>query len=112
MVASFTDPVTDADLQTWRLEVRAKANQGRKGTVPPPGAEKEDYFPPAIRLPTARAIQRALRYYVNRFPTLNTFQAVINTETGRTTGTWVRTALSGNEEEAFQDLKLMDKSTF
>jgi hypothetical protein len=78
--------------------------------VPPPGAE-EDYFPPAMRLPTARARQLALRYYVNRFPTLNTFQAERKTATGRTTSKSMRTALSANEEEAVQDLKPMDNST-
>jgi hypothetical protein len=40
------------------------------------------------------------------------FQAERKTETGRTTSKWLRTALTANEEEALQDLKLMDKSTF
>jgi hypothetical protein len=79
--------------------------------VPPPGVEKEDYFLPAMRLPTARARQLALRYYVTRFPTLNAFHVVTNMETRRTTSKWVRTVLSSNEEEAVQDLMLMDKST-
>jgi hypothetical protein len=65
-----------------------------------------------MTLPTARAKQLALRYYVKRFPTLNIFQAVRNTETARTTSKWVRAALSANGEEAVHDLKLMDKSTF
>jgi hypothetical protein len=78
--------------------------------VPPLGVE-EDCFPSAMRLPTARARQLALRYYVNRFPTLKTFQAVRNTATGRGTSKWMRAVLISNEE-AVQDLKLMDKSMF
>jgi hypothetical protein len=111
MVASSTVPVTDAELQTWRLEDWAKGNQGRKRTVLPHGAEKADYFTVAMRLTTERARKIALRYYVKRFPTLNTFQGVRNTETGRMTSKWVRTVLSLNKE-AVECLKLMDKSAF
>jgi hypothetical protein len=39
---------------------------------------KEDVYP-------AMSLSLALRYYVNRFPTLSALQAVRNTETGRTT---------------------------
>jgi hypothetical protein len=55
--------------------------QVRRRTAPPPGVEKEVYFPPAMRPPIG-ARRLALRYYVNRFPTLNTLQAMKNTETG------------------------------
>jgi hypothetical protein len=103
MVASFTEPMTDAELQPWRLEDRAKTNQGRNRTVPPPGAEKADSFPPAMRLPTARAPQLALRYVENRLATLNTLQGVRSTETGRKTSKRVRTVLRLNEEVVVQD---------
>jgi hypothetical protein len=80
--------------------------------VPPPGVEKADFFPLAKRLPTTRARQPALRYYVNRFPTFYHFQAVRNAAAGRTTSKRVRTVLSSIEEKAIQDLKVMDKLTF
>jgi glutamyl/glutaminyl-tRNA synthetase len=79
--------------------------------LPPPGVEKADFFPLAKRLPTTRARQPALRYYVNRFPTFYHFQAVRNAAAGRTTSKRVRTVLSSIEEEAVQDLKVMDKLT-
>jgi hypothetical protein len=53
-----------------------------------------------------------IRYDVNQYPKLNVFQAVRNTETARTTSTWVRTVLISNEEEAVQDQKPIDKSKF
>jgi hypothetical protein len=52
------------------------SNKPGQNTAPPSGAEEEDYFPLAMRLPTARARQLELRHYVNRFRALNTFQAV------------------------------------
>jgi hypothetical protein len=95
MVTSFTDQVTGTELQT----------------VPPSRVEKEDYFTPAMGLPTAKATPLALRYHVNRFLTLKTFQAVRDAATVPTTSKWVRTVLSSNEGEAVQDLKFMDTST-
>jgi hypothetical protein len=65
MVASFTDPVTDAELQTRRLEEREKASHSRKRTVPPPGIEKNNSFPLVMRLRVARANQLAFRYFLN-----------------------------------------------
>jgi hypothetical protein len=44
-------------------------------------------------------------------PTLKTFQAVRNAATGRGTSKWMRAVLISNEE-AVQDLKLMDNSMF
>jgi hypothetical protein len=66
MATSFTDPVTGTELQT----------------VPPSRVEKEDYFTPAMGLPTAKTTPLAFRYYVNRFLTL-TFQAVRDAATVR-----------------------------
>jgi hypothetical protein len=36
------------------LKTGARANQGRERIVPPPGAQADDCFPPATRIPTAR----------------------------------------------------------
>jgi hypothetical protein len=104
------DPVMDLEDQNSWLQEWVQAYSVRK-RLPPPGVENEDYFMSAMSLPTARARQLALRYYVNRLSTLNTFQAARNTEAARTTSNWVRTVLSSNEEEAVQDLKLMHKSS-
>jgi hypothetical protein len=86
----------------------SKSEQNANGASP--GAGKEDFSPPAMKLPAARARQMVLSY-VSRFLTLNTIQAVRNPATGRTTSKWVRAVLSSNEE-AVQDVKLMNKSTF